>query len=169
MATSRRSRLRTSSTSTSSLEERRASLFRFKGAELEWLTKEGVSRCDSGKLWLRLTRAGSSGKTSPTSYRLTEDGDLPESFNGWGNAGISVHGEYLTLNTSESPNAAVVCSLSEVIDHGDTLGRHYLSIDQMKNMLRRLEKYKQENHLTHALRMCASGGQETKLPSTESK
>lgn len=168
METLRRSRSSRSSRLTSSSAERHASRSLFKDIDAEWMTDAASCHCDSVRLWLTATRDGSFGKTYHTPLTSTEERRLPASFDGWMNSGISAHGECWTLNTSEWPNDVDVCLLSQVIDRGDMLGRHYLSREQMQKMLHRLKEYKQENELTDALRALLSDGAETKRQSTES-
>lgn len=167
MATSQSENRTTSSGLTSSLEARHASHFQLTESVLEWLTFAANCRCGSVRLWLAASRDGSYGKTSKTLLGSTEEGLLPASFSGWGNSGIAVRGECWTLDTSEFPSDGAECSLSRIIDRGDTLGRCYLSREQMAKMLRRLEKYGKENELTQALRAALSDGPETKPQSTE--
>ncbi|WP_425515955.1 hypothetical protein [Methylomagnum ishizawai] len=44
---------------------------------------------------------------------------------------------FLTLNTSEFPSAAAVCSLSAVLETGDVPRRYFLSATACKGILRR--------------------------------
>jgi hypothetical protein len=48
--------------------------------------------------------------------------------------------EFLTLNTSEWHSAAVVCSLSDILEIGDLPQRYYLSAKACSGILRRAEK-----------------------------
>src|SRR6185369_10065515 len=61
-------------------------------------------------------RAGLSSKMSPVYCPVTAEKTLPPSFEGWQNAGIYRPTGFLTLNISESPNVAVECSLSQVLE-----------------------------------------------------
>lgn len=169
MATSQRRTQRRLSRLSCLSEERHASRFLFKESDVEWMTDAANCPCDSVRLWIAATRDGSYGRTSRTLLTSTEGRHLPQSFAGWMNSGISAHGECWTLNTSESPSDVAESFLSQVIDPGDMLVRSYLSRDQMKNMLRRLEKYGKENELTDALRNMLSDGAETKRQSMESR
>ena len=48
--------------------------------------------------------------------------------------------ECLTLNTTEWPSAAAVCSLSDILETGDHLRRYCLSPKACAGILRRAEK-----------------------------
>jgi hypothetical protein len=50
------------------------------------------------------------------------------------------HTEFLTLSTSEWPNAAAVCSLSDTLETGDLPQRFFLSETACAGILRRAEK-----------------------------
>jgi hypothetical protein len=50
------------------------------------------------------------------------------------------HTEFLTLSTSEWPNAAAVCSLSDTLETGDLPQRFFLSATACAGILRRAEK-----------------------------
>lgn len=49
-------------------------------------------------------------------------------------------GEFLTLNISDWPSDASVCSLSAILETGDHLRRYSLSAKACKGILRRAEK-----------------------------
>ena len=59
---------------------------------------------------------------------------------GWGNSGMGGPTESWTLSTSEWPNDAVVCSLSDTLETGDVPQRFYLSPRACAGILRRAEK-----------------------------
>jgi hypothetical protein len=48
--------------------------------------------------------------------------------------------EYLTLNISDWPSAASVCSLSDILETGDVPQRFFLSAKACEGILRRAEK-----------------------------
>jgi hypothetical protein len=48
--------------------------------------------------------------------------------------------EFLTLNTSEWPSDAAVCSLSDVLETGELPQRYFLSAKACRGILRRAEK-----------------------------
>jgi hypothetical protein len=71
---------------------------------------------------------------------LTEEGLLEPSSEGWGKWGMGSPTAYLTLNGSEWPKDAVVCSLSDTLETGDLQQRYYLSATACTGILRRAEK-----------------------------
>ena len=80
------------------------------------------------------------GRTSLASCHLTEDGILEPSSPRWGNSGMGSPTECLTLNTSEWPKDAAVCSLSDTLEIGDVPQRFFLSAKACQGILRRAEK-----------------------------
>jgi hypothetical protein len=91
--------------------------------------------------WLRdLSHAGWFGRMSPASCRLTEDGRLAPSSEGWGNSGMGPLTGFLTLNISECRSGAGVCSLSDILETGDLPQRYFLSAKACAGILRRAEK-----------------------------
>ena len=93
---------------------------------LQWLTAIGPS--------------GWFGKTSPAYCHRTEDGTLVPSSGRWSNSGMGTPTESLTLNTSEWPSDAAVCSLSQILETGDVPQRVFLSPKACQGILRRAEK-----------------------------
>ena len=83
---------------------------------------------------------GLSGKTSPVSCRLTEEKILVPSSERWGSWGMSGRTESSTLNGSEWPKDAVVCSLSHILEKGILPQRFYLSPKACAGIMRRAEK-----------------------------
>ena len=83
--------------------------------------------------------AGWCGRTSPASCRIEQERLVPSS-EGWGNSGMGSPTAFLTLNTSEFPSDAAVCSLSDVLETGDVPQRFYLSPRACAGILRRAEK-----------------------------
>lgn len=108
------------------------------------------------ELLTNLSRAGLSSRMSPVFYPATEDEILPSSFTGWSNAGMAFRGGFLTLNISEYPNDADVCSLSQVLET-DAPQKYYLSAKAAQGILRRAEKRGKElpTHLRSALEKMA--------------
>ena len=91
--------------------------------------------------WLtNIAPNGWSGKTSPASCHRTEDGTLVPSSGRWSNSGMGSPIECLTLNTSEWPSDAAVCSLSDVLETGAVPQRFFLSATACKGILRRADK-----------------------------
>ena len=81
--------------------------------------------------------AGLSGKMSPVSCHRTEDGTLVPSSGRWKTSGMVSPTECLTLSTSEWPSAAVVCSLSDILETGVLPQRFFLSATACQGILRR--------------------------------
>ena len=84
--------------------------------------------------------AGWFGRTSPASCHQTEDGTLVPYSGAWSNSGMASPTESLTLSTLEWPSAAVVCSLSDVLETGEVPQRYFLSARACAGILRRAEK-----------------------------
>ena len=78
-------------------------------------------------------------KTSPAYFRRTKGGTWESSSERWQTQGIAAHGECWTRNGSESPNDAVVCSLSDILMR-NVPQRYYLSQRAARGILRRCEK-----------------------------
>ena len=106
----------------------------------DWLTLAETSCSPLVPLQAGIGPAGWSGRTSPASCQLTEDGILEPSSGCWGNSGMGLHTAFLTLNTSEFHSAADVCSLSDVLETGDVPQRYFLSATACRGILRRAEK-----------------------------
>ena len=106
----------------------------------EWTTRvvnSPSSLCD----WLHdFVRAGSSGKMSPASCPADKDGTLVPSSGRWASSGMGMHTESWTLNTSEWPSAAAVCSLSDTLETGAVPQRFFLSAKACAGILRRAER-----------------------------
>jgi len=113
----------------------------------------------SAELLRSLSHSGLLSKTSPAFYPATEAQILPSSFAGWSSAGMACAGGYLTLSISEWPNAAAVCSLSEVLE-ADAPQKYYLSAKAASGILRRAEKSGRElpERLHLALTQAATTG-----------
>ncbi len=83
---------------------------------------------------------GLSGKTYPASCQVAEDGILAPSSGRWGSWGMGSPTEFSTLNGSEWPSAAAVCSLSDTLETGAVPQRFFLSAKACAGILRRAEK-----------------------------
>ena len=83
---------------------------------------------------------GLSGKTSPASCHPTEDGILAPSSGRWGSWGMGSPIEFSTLNGSEWPSDAAVCSLLDVLETRPVPQRFFLSPKACAGILRRAEK-----------------------------
>jgi len=90
---------------------------------------------------VRSCQRGFSSRTSLAFYPVTEDEILPSSFQGWQGSGMGGPTGFSTLNTSEWPNDAAVCSLSDILEEpGPHLERYILSARACRGILRRAEK-----------------------------
>jgi len=108
-------------------------------AAQDWLESDPGYGSSSIAFLERLSRAGLSSRMSPACYRLTVDGTLPRSFEGWQTSGIARAGECWTLNTSDWPSDAAVCSLSQVLET-DVVPRYFLSAKAARGILCRAAK-----------------------------
>jgi hypothetical protein len=108
--------------------------------EADWLTSVATWRSNISALLIAHAPDGWCGRTSPASCRLTEDGTLEPSSEGWRNSGMGGPTEFLTLSSSEFHSAAVACSLSDILETGDVPQRYYLSATACRGILRRAEK-----------------------------
>jgi hypothetical protein len=104
-----------------------------------WMESEADFGLSSYELLKALNQDGLLLKTSPVFYPATEAEILPSSFAGWSNAGMACAGGYLTLNLTEWHSAAVVCSLSQVLET-EVAPKFYLSARACRGILRRVEK-----------------------------
>src|SRR5690606_18988238 len=69
--------------------------------------------------------------------QATEDGTWESSSGRWANSGMGTPTVCLTLNTSEWPSDAAVCSLSDVLETQEVPSRYYLSPRAARGVLRR--------------------------------
>ena len=109
-------------------------------SEKDWMTHVATSCLPILPLLQSLGPNGWFGRTSPACYPVTEETTLPASFEGWANAGMGSHTEFLTLSISEWPNDADVCLLSDVLEIGEVPRRFFLSATACAGILRRAEK-----------------------------
>src|SRR5690606_24624884 len=109
LATSHKSEKNLQTQLTLSLEAPRASHSRLRVKEPDWTTRVATSPWSLSDFAIEYVRDGYSGKMFLGCFQSTEEKLLPRSFKRWANAGISAHGEFLTLKTSESHNGAVAC------------------------------------------------------------
>lgn len=108
--------------------------------EKDLMTQGEISCSPILPLLHNIAPAGWFGKTSPASCLRTEDGILEPSSGRWGKSGMGSPTECLTLNTSEWPSDAVVCSLSDTLETGDVPQQFFLSAKACQGILRRAEK-----------------------------
>lgn len=109
-------------------------------SEKDWLIRVATSCSPTLPLLTNIGPAGWFGRTCPASCLVAEDGTLEPSSEGWQNSGMGSPTEFLTLNSSEFHSAAVVCSLSDILETGDVPQRYFLSATACLGILRRAEK-----------------------------
>ena len=109
-------------------------------SEKAWLTRVATSPLRILPLLTSIGPSGWSGRTSPACCRLTAEKRLEPSSEGWGNSGMGGPTESWTLSTSDWPNDASVCSLSQVLEAGNVPRRFYLTPRACAGILRRAEK-----------------------------
>jgi hypothetical protein len=124
-------------------------------SEKDWLIRVATSRSRFLPLLTNTAPSGWSGRTSPACCQAMKDGTLVPSSGAWANSGMGGPTESWTLNTSEWPNDAVVCSLSQTLEAGSVPQRFYLSAKACLGILRRAEKRGKE--LPPALKMALKG------------
>ena len=137
--------------STFLLEAHHANLSQSQDLGRDWLTRVATSCSPTLRLLTDIGPNGWFGKTSPASCRVTGDGILEPSCKGWANSGMGSPTEFLTLNTSEWPSDAAVCSLSQTLEVGSVPQRFFLSAKACAGILRRAER--RGKQLPEALRL----------------
>src|SRR5690606_38907054 len=110
------------------------------GAVLDWLVSDPDSSSSSCVSLMNSLPVGFSSRTSLAFCQATEEGTWASSSGRWGNSGMGTPTVCLTLNTSEWPKDAVVCSLSDVLETQPVPSRYYLSPKAARGVLRRAEK-----------------------------
>ena len=130
----------------------------------DWMIRVATSCSPSLQLLHDIGPDGWFGRTSPASCHLTEGGILEPSSRRWGKSGMGSPTEFWTLNTSEWPSDAAVCSLSDVLEIGDVPQRFFLSAKACQGILRRAERRgkKLPELLDRSLRECIKGQEEQK-------
>jgi hypothetical protein len=102
--------------------------------------KEALSSLNVCGLSISLTRLGYSLRMFPDSFQLTKEGTLQLSCKRFPKAGMGIRGEFWTVNTSESPNDAKECSLSDVLEE-NVHPKYYLSRKAVAGMIKRSKKW----------------------------
>ena len=141
------------------------------GKELAWMENvqdwpESLRDC-----FERFARAGSSGKTCPELFQLTEDGTSGHSSGHWQTSGLAWRGASLTLNSGECPRDAVESSLSDILETTELPARYFLSPTACAGILRRAAKRGRElpKALRDALEQVAQTTTERRQGSTSQK
>ena len=119
-------------------------------AVLDWLEGDPDSGGSSVASLANSLPAGYLSRTSLAFCQATKDGTWEPYSERWGNSGMGSPTVCLTLSSSEWPNDAAVCSLSDVLETGEVLPKFYLSPKACQGILRRAEKRGRE--LPHQLR-----------------
>ena len=134
-------------------EEHLASLSVSRDFGKDLMTRAEISCSFMELLQIISDQPGLSGRTSPASCPAMEDGILVPSSGCWANSGMGSPTGFLTLNTSEWPSAAAVCSLSDTLETGDVPRKYFLSPKACQGILRRAEKRGKElpEMLKHSL------------------
>jgi len=128
--------------STYLLGGRRAKLFPLSENEWVWMTLVEISHLNILDALKVLGHVGSFGKMSQVSYLSGEDTPSDGLSLVWHNSGLGSPGECWTVGISESPNAAVVSSLSDILEgDGERPHKCYLTEEDMTKMLARYKKY----------------------------
>ena len=132
--------------------------YQWPAAARGWLESGRDCGMSSIALLTAFGRDGLSSKTCPDFYPATAEPILPSSFAGWSSAGMASPGGFWTLSISESPSAAVVCSLSEVLET-DVAPKYFLSAKACSGILRRAERRGKElpEMLRQVLQQVAGG------------
>ena len=138
-----------------------ARTYRWPVAAKVWLERDRDSGLSSIEFLRSLRQDGLSSRMSLACCPLTTGKTLASSFEGWRNSGICRPGESWTLNTSEWPSDAAVCSLSDILET-DVPQRYFLSRRAAQGILRRAEKRGRElpELLRLALEAVALDGQD---------
>ena len=121
-------------------EEHPASRSALLVSEKDWQTLVETWPSFISELLICSNPSGSSGKTSPVSCRVEEDGALVLSSGRWLNSGMGSPTECWTLSGSEWPSDADVCSLSDILETGDLPQRYFLSAKACQGILNRAER-----------------------------
>lgn len=117
-----------------------AKTFRWLGDVLDWLDRVAGSGLSSAGYLESSVPGGFASKTSPVFYPATKGETCESSPMRWGNWGMGGPIGFLTLNGSEFPSGAGVCSLSDVLETGDVPPKYFLSPTACRGILRRAEK-----------------------------
>ena len=121
-------------------EEPHANHSQSQDSEKDWMTRVVTWPSSIAECLTIFDPNGSSGKMSPVSCQVTEDGILAPSSGRWQNSGMGSPTECWTLSSSEWHKDADVCLLSDTLETGDLPQRFFLSAKACAGILRRAEK-----------------------------
>ena len=108
-------------------------------AVLDWLGEDPDCSTNSCALLVRLLPVGFSSRTCLDFCHRTADETWEPSLGRWGPSGMGGATVCLTLNTSDWPKGASVCSLSDVLETCEVPQKYYLSQRACAGILRRAE------------------------------
>ena len=114
-----------------------ASPSQLQDSEKDWMTRVATCRSSFLQFLIDYGPSGLFGRTSLASCQQMEGEPLAPSSEGWPNSGMAAPTESLMLSTSEFPSAAVVCSLSDILETGAVPQRYFLSARACNGILRR--------------------------------
>jgi len=134
----------TSNQLTLSLEAFPARTYRWLDAAKDWLEAGAGSGQSLHECLRAFARDGLSSKMSPVFCPLTRGETWEYCAESWRNSAIGGPIGCLTLNTSEWPNDAVVCSLSEILETDPVPTKYFLSAKAARGILRRAERRSRE-------------------------
>lgn len=147
---------------TSSAAASPAKTFRWLEGVLGWLDTAAASgSCSAASLALCVP-AGFASRTSLDCCQATAEGTWEPSSGRWRGWGMGGPTACLTLNGSECPKDAAVCSLSDVLETGDVPPEFFLSPKACRGILRRAAKRGRE--LPPALREALTAVAEVDMP-----
>lgn len=109
-------------------------------SEAEWMTTVANWPLLFPQLLAATALGGLSGKMSLEFCQADAEKILAPFSGVWQNSGMVAPTECWTLSTSESPNDAVACSLSDTLETGAVPQRYFLSAKACAGILRRAEK-----------------------------
>jgi len=121
-------------------EEPPASPSASQDSERAWMTRVVTWPSSFLQFLIECAPGGWSGRTSLASVPRTKAGALLPSSVGFHNSGMGGPTEAWTLNTSDWPSDASVCSLSDILETGDVPQRYFLSAKACRGILRRAAK-----------------------------
>ena len=128
-------------------------------AARDWLESDPASGSSSREFFRTLFLNGWWSRMSPDSLPLTAEMTSQSSFTGWSSAGIAAHGECWTLNASECPSAAAVCSLSDILETV-VPPTYFLSERATSGIIRRLTAKKKAHPIIRLLLLRGGMGEE---------
>lgn len=120
-----------------SSEERPVSPSASPGFDRDFATLAATSPSPTLRLLTSIAPAGWFGRTSPEFCPHTAGETSAPSSGGWQTSGMGGPTGFLTLSSSDWPNDASVCSLSDVLETGPLPPRYFLSPRAARGILRR--------------------------------